>query len=165
MLDKLALIEARYEELNRLMADPEVATDHLRLKEYAQEQAKLEELVRHYRQYKATVKELEATQAMLSDDGDEELQQLVKEEINRLEARQDELYEKLRLLLLPRDPHEEKDVIVEIRAGTGGEEAALFAADLYRMYTRYAESQGWNTELLSSNPTGIGGFKEVIFEV
>jgi peptide chain release factor 1 len=165
MLEKLALIEERYEELNRLMADPEVATDHVRLKELAQEQAEIEELVQTYRQYKANEQELNETEAMLQEGGDEELEELAREEIERLTARRQELYDKLRLMLLPRDPKDEKNVIMEMRAGAGGDEAGLFAADLYRMYTRYAEKHGWSTELLSSNVTGIGGFKEAIFSV
>ncbi len=165
MLEKLALVEERYEELNRLMADPEVATDHVRLKELAQEQAEIEELVQTYRQYKANEQELSETEAMLQEGGDEELEELAREEIERLIARQEELYEKLRLMLLPRDPKDEKNVIMEVRAGAGGDEAGLFAADLYRMYTRYAENHGWFPELLSSHVTGIGGFKEIIFSI
>ena len=165
MLEKLALVEERYEELNRLMATPEVATDYIRLKELAQEQAEIEELVQTYRQYKANEQELSETEAMLQEGGDEELEELAREEIERLTARREELYEKLRLMLLPRDPKDEKNVIMEMRAGAGGDEAGLFAADLYRMYTRYAEKHGWSTELLSSNATGIGGFKEVIFSI
>ncbi len=165
MLEKLALIEERYEELNKLMADPKVATDHVRLRELAQERAEIEELVQTYRQYKANEQELSETEAMLQEGGDEELEELAKEEIERLTARREELYEKLRLMLLPKDPKDEKNVIMEIRAGAGGDEAGLFAADLYRMYTRYAEKHGWSTELLNSNATGIGGFKEVIFSI
>lgn len=165
MLEKLALIEERYEELNKLMADPEIATDHVRLRELAQERAEIEELVQTYRQYKANEQELKETEAMLEEGGDEELEELAREEIERLIARREELYEKLRLMLLPRDPKDEKNVIMEIRAGAGGDEAGLFAADLYRMYTRYAENHGWSTELLSSNTTGIGGFKEVVFSI
>ncbi|MFQ6058467.1 MAG: peptide chain release factor 1 [Anaerolineae bacterium] len=165
MLEKLEAIEKRYEELNRLMADPEVATDPVRLREYAQEQAGLEDLVQKYRQYKATAKELEATQAMLHDGHDEEMAELIREEIEALERRRNKLWEEIRLLLLPQDLRDKKGVIMEIRAGTGGEEAALFAADLYRMYVRYAENHNWRTEVLSSHPTGIGGFKEIIFEV
>ena len=165
MLEKLALVEERYEELNRLMADPEVATDHIRLKELAQEQAEIQELVQTYRQYKANEQELGETEAMLQESSDEELEELAREEIERLTTRQEELYEKLRIMLLPRDPKDEKNVIMEIRAGAGGDEAGLFAADLYRMYTRYAETHGWSTEPLSSHVTGIGGFKEIIFSI
>jgi peptide chain release factor 1 len=166
MLERLALVEERYEELNRLMADPEVSTDPARLTEYAQEQAEIEPLVQAYRQYKSVLEELAQTESMLHDDGlGEDMRDLVTEEIDKLQTRRSELEKQLQAMLLPKDPNDEKDVIVEIRAGAGGDEAGLFAANLYRMYNRYAESQGWSTELLSTHETGIGGFKEVIFTV
>jgi peptide chain release factor 1 len=166
MLEKLALVEERYEELNQLMADPEVATNPARLTEYAQEQAEIEPLVQTYRQYKSVLEELAQTESMLHDDGlSGDMRDLVVEEIENLKARRSELEKELQAMLLPRDPKDEKNVIVEIRAGAGGDEAGLFAADLYRMYTRYAESRGWDTELLSAHETGIGGFKEAIFMV
>jgi len=166
MLDKLELVEERYEELNRLMAEPAVATDPVRLAEYAQEQAEIESLVQTYREYKSVLDELAQTQSMLQDDGlGEDMRELVAEEIETLKKRRTELEHQLQMMLLPKDPNDEKNVIMEIRAGAGGDEAGLFAADLYRMYTRYAESQGWDTELLSAHETGIGGFKEVIFMV
>jgi peptide chain release factor 1 len=165
LIDKLSQIEERYEELERLLADPEVATDYNRVREYAQERAEIAELVEVSREFRSVTRELAETRSMLDDELDDEMRALVKGEIERLEAREGELQQKLRLLLLPKDPNDQRNVIVEIRAGTGGEEAALFAADLYRMYARYAEAHGFKTELLSSNVTGIGGFKEVIFEV
>jgi peptide chain release factor 1 len=165
MLDKLAAVEARYEELNRLMADPQVATNPDLLREYGQEAAELEELVQVYRRFIRVRDQLAETRTMLDDGLDEEMLTLVEDEIAGLERQEAELTDQLQLLLLPRDPNDEKNVIVEIRAGTGGDEAALFAADLYRMYSRYAEMQRWKTHVLSSHPTGIGGFKEVIFEV
>ncbi|MGQ9493261.1 MAG: peptide chain release factor 1 [Anaerolineae bacterium] len=165
VVDKLAQVEQRYEELERLLSDPEVATDYTRLRQYAQERADIADLVETYRRAKTIQQELEKTKSMLEDDLDDDMRALVEQEIERLEAQESELQQKLRLLLLPKDPNDERDVIMEIRAGTGGEEAALFAADLYRMYVRYAEAHGWKTELLSANVTGIGGFKEVIFEV
>lgn len=165
MLDRLALIAEHYEELNKLMADPEVATDPDRLRKYAQEQAEIEDVVRKYRRYQDIISELESTRAMLDEELGAEMRELVEGEIAALEAKQGALQEELQLMLLPKDPRDEKNVIMEIRAGAGGEEAGLFAADLYRMYTKYAENQGWSTEVLSSNQTGIGGFKEVIFEV
>jgi peptide chain release factor 1 len=164
MLDKLAAVEARYEELNRLMADPQVATNPDLLREYGQEAAELEELVQVYRRFIHVRDQLAETRTMLDDGLDEEMLTLVEDEIAGLERQEAELTDQLQLLLLPRDPNDEKNVIVEIRAGTGGDEAALFAADLYRMYSRYAEMQRWKTHVLSSHPTGIGGFKEVIFE-
>jgi len=165
MWDKLAALEERYEELNDLMADPSVATDPSRLREYAQERAEIEEIVTTYRRYKQIVKELENTREMLAHESDENLLELVREEIKELEAEQREIEERIKMLLIPKDPRDERNVIMEIRAGTGGEEAALFAADLYRMYARYAENRGWQTEVLSTNATGLGGFKEIIFRV
>ena len=165
MLEKLEQLEARYEELNRLMATPEVARDPDRIRRLAQEQAEIRELVETFRAYRAVTQELEETREMLDEALDDELRELVEEEIERLEGQQEALWEQLRRLMVPRDPRDEKNVIMEIRAGTGGEEAALFAADLFRMYQRYAERQGWNTEVVSSSPTDLGGFKEVIFAV
>jgi peptide chain release factor 1 len=165
MLERLDAVEARYEELTRLMADPAVAQDYERVAEYAKERADLEEIVDVYRDYKGTAEELAETQTLLTDDADPELRELAEAEVAKLQARLDELEIQLHQLLIPKDPRDAKDVIVEIRAGAGGDEAGLFAADLHRMYTRYAERQGWNTELLSANSTGVGGFKEVIFGV
>ncbi len=163
MLEKLAQIEERYEELNRRLADPDITADYVKATNYAQERAELEKTVDGYRRYKRLQQELEATRAMLEENLSQEMIELIQEEIGSLELESQELGEELRILLLPKDPKDEKSVIIEIRAGTGGEEAALFAADLYRMYARYAEKHTWTTEILSSNRTGIGGFKEVIF--
>jgi peptide chain release factor 1 len=165
MLDKLADLEKRYEELTRALADPQVVSDLEKVRRYSQELAQLEEMVSKYRRYKAVETEFTSTRGMLGEDLEPEMVELVRKEIQALEEEREALFEEMRLLLLPKDPYDEKDVIVEIRAGTGGEEAALFAADLYRMYTRYAENHGWATEILSSNETGVGGFKEVILEV
>jgi peptide chain release factor 1 len=165
MLDKLAAVEARYEELNRLMADPQVATDPDLLRKYGQEVAKLEELVQASRRFREVTDQLAATRAMLDDGPDDEMAALVQDEIDKLEQEEADLTDQLQRLLLPKDPNDEKNVIIEIRAGAGGEEAALFGANLYRMYSRYAETQGWKTQILNSHPTGIGGFKEIIFMV
>ena len=165
MLEKLARIEARYEELNQLMAAPEVVTDHDRVRAYAQEQADLEALVQKYRQYQATTQSLAETRLMLDDDPDEDMRAMVLGEIDALRERSEVLLEELKVLLLPKDPKDDKNVIVEIRAGTGGDEAALFAADLARMYMRYAENHNWKTSIISQNEIGIGGYKEIIFEV
>lgn len=165
MLDKLQGVEERYEKLNTQLADPAIATDYVKAAEYSQERAALEEVVEGYRRYKDLQQELADTRAMLQEDLSPEMVELTQEEIESLEQETHQLEERLRILLLPRDPKDEKNVIVEIRAGTGGEEAALFAGDLHRMYTRFAEKHGWKTEILSSNQTGIGGFKEVIFLV
>jgi peptide chain release factor 1 len=165
MLESLNKVEERYEELMSLMADPEIAQDYERVAEYAKERADLEDIVGAYRDYKDTVEELEGTKTLLDDDGDPEFQELAEAEVDKLQARLEKLEGQLHQLLLPKDPRDAKNVIVEIRAGAGGDEAGLFAADLYRMYTRYAERQQWKTELLSSHATGVGGFKEVIFDV
>jgi len=165
MLERLDKVEERYEELARLMADPAVAQDYERVAQYAKKHSDLEEIVSLYREYKATVGELTGAKTLLDDDADPEMQELAEGEVSRLDDRLDELKGQLRQLLVPEDPRDAKDVIIEIRAGAGGDEAGLFAAELYRMYNRYAERQGWKTELLSGHSTGIGGFKEVIFGV
>jgi len=165
MLDKLAAVEARYNELLELMASPEVTSKPDLLMKYGQEQASIEKLVETYRRYQAVLTQLDQARTMLGDGLDEEMRAMVKEEVESLENEQDELEQKLRVMLLPKDPNDEKNVIVEIRAGAGGDEAGLFAADLFRIYTRYAENQGWKTSVLSRNESGIGGFKEIIFQV
>jgi peptide chain release factor 1 len=164
-LDKVAALERRYDELTEQMADPSVATDPERLAELAREQAELEEIVSVYRAYRAAEAELAEARQLAGDESDPELAELARAEVERLTAEQARRRAQLQQLLLPRDPNDEKDVIVEIRAGAGGDEAGLFAADLFRMYTRWAETHGYKTELLSQHETGIGGFKEVIFQV
>ena len=165
MLEKLAGIEARYEELNTLMSDPAVTGDYNRLRQVGQERSELEPIVEAFRHFKAVQQELEGARGLAEASDDAEMAAMAREEVTQLEQQSHEIEEQLTRLLLPRDPADDKNVIVEIRAGTGGEEAALFAAELYRMYTRYAETRGWTTEMLSANDTGIGGFKEVIFLV
>jgi len=165
MLDRLERIEKRYQELDEQMALPEVASDLKQLQALAQEKASIESLVTKYREYKATAKSLAETKEMLGDGLDEEMAALVKQEIESLELRQDRLFQELKIALLPKDPDEEKDIILEIRAGAGGDEAGLFAADLFRMYSRYAQAKGWGIDIVSLNESGIGGFKEIIFEI
>ncbi len=165
MFEKLAQIDERYEELNRLMADPEISRDHEKVRIYAQEQVEIEPIVSLYRRYRAVEQQMESARALLEEETDEEIRQLAREELESLEAQKEELYQELRLALLPKDPNDEKDVIVEIRAGAGGDEAGLFAAELARMYMRYAEAKGWKTSVISYNESGIGGYKEIIFEV
>ena len=165
MLEKLAHVEERYEELNAVLSDPDIASDYVRANEYAQERAELEEVVNTYRRYRQVQEELSDTRSLLQENLGSEMSELALEEIASLEDEAEDLEQELRGFLLPKDPNDEKNVIVEIRAGTGGEEAALFAGDLYRMYSRYAENKGWKTQILSSSSTGIGGFKEVIFLV
>ena len=165
MIEQLQRIEKHYEDIDRQMASPEAASDLAKLQALAQERASLEEVVTKYRRYNAAVKSLEETQAMLDDGLDEEMTALAKEELASLEAKMEEQLQELKLALLPKDPHDNKDIIMEIRAGTGGDEAALFAADLFRMYSRYAQSRGWKVDIINMNDSGIGGMKEVIFEI
>jgi len=165
MLDRLERLEKRYEEIDRQMSRTEVATDLKQLQALAQERAGLEEVVDRYRKYKTAAKSLAETRAMLDDGLDEEMTELVKQEVSSLESKQGRLLEELKVALLPKDPNDQKDIIVEIRAGTGGEEAGLFAANLFRMYSRYAQAKGWKMDVISVNESGIGGIKEIIFEV
>jgi len=165
MIEKLKDVEARYNELLELMAGPQVSRNPELLKKYGQEQASLEPMVETYRRYRDVLDQLQDTREMLADDLDEEMRALVRDERDRLEAEQEELEKELRLMLLPKDPNDDKNVIVEIRAGAGGDEAGLFAADLFRIYSHYADQQGWKTAILSRNESGIGGFKEIIFQV
>ena len=165
MWDRLEQIERRYQELNEQIAMPEVTSDPNKLRTLAQERASIESLVTKYREYKATSKALEETRAMLHDELDEEMTVLAKQEIASLESQQEHLLQELKLALLPKDANDKKDIIMEIRAGTGGDEAGLFAADLFRMYSRYAQSKGWQIDIIDSNASGIGAFKEIIFEI
>ncbi len=165
MMVQLEKIEKRYQEIEQQIARPEVASDPKRLQKLAQERASIEDVVEKYRRYKATFKSLEETKAMLHDRLDEEMKALVKQEIENLEPKVENFLEELRLALLPKDDRDERDIIMEIRAGTGGDEAGLFAADLFRMYSRYAQSKGWEVDIIDANESGIGGFKEIIFEV
>ncbi|WP_027717602.1 peptide chain release factor 1 [Desulfovirgula thermocuniculi] len=163
MLEKLDGLERRYEELTGLIADPQVMADRERWQQYVKAHAELEEVVSAYREYKKICRELKETKELLADKLDAEFKELVEEEYKELERKKEEMERRLKVLLLPKDPNDEKNVIMEIRAGTGGEEAALFAADLFRMYTRYAERQGWKVELIDTSYTDLGGLKEVIF--
>ena len=162
--EKLQSVSVRYEELNRLMADPEVAADYERLSELARERSEIEELVETFRRFEEVERQIEQNRELLDED-DPEIQELAEIENEELRAEHAELEEHMKVLLLPKDPNDEKNVIVEVRAGTGGDEAALFAGELFRMYSRWAEDHHFKTEILSSNETGIGGFKEVIFAV
>jgi peptide chain release factor 1 len=161
-LDTLADIENRYEELEQLMADPTVTADHLRLQEIGRERAELEGVVTAFRLLRDTEVAIEDTETLTADP---EMADLAAEELRALRDRYQTLMAQVRTLLIPRDPNDDKNVIVEIRAGTGGDEAALFAADLFRMYTRFAERNRWKTEILSATETDGGGFREIIFEV
>ena len=165
LLDKVARIEARYDELTELLSQPEVASNPALLERYGREQASLAEIVAAYREMKQVAAEIADTELMLANGLDDEMQELARDELRTLRAREAQISERLKLSLSPEDPNDEKDVIVEIRAGTGGDEAGLFAAALFRMYSRYAERRRWPIEMLNSNENAAGGFKEVIFEI
>jgi peptide chain release factor 1 len=166
MWDKLDALERRYAELNDLMSRPEVLSKAAEYQRYARERAEIAKIVELYQRYKRVVEEKAGVERLLEEaEDDPEMSQLGREERLQLQEQEDKLTYELKTLLLPADADDQKNVIVEIRAGTGGEEAALFAADLFRMYTKYAEPQGWRVEILDSHPTGIGGFKEIIASV
>jgi peptide chain release factor 1 len=164
MLDKLTAVETRYNELSRLLADPAVQADATEYRKHARALSEIEPLVDRYREYKSVVAELDQARELAAG-ADQEMRELAEEEMRSLEARRDHLHGELKLLLVPRDPNDEKNVLLEIRAGTGGDEAALFAGDLFRMYSRFAERQGWRLELMSMSDTGIGGIREVIVSI
>ncbi|NTU62511.1 MAG: peptide chain release factor 1 [Chloroflexi bacterium] len=165
LLEKLAGIEARYEELNTLMSDPAVIADYNRLRETGQERISLEPIVQAYHEYRDALRHLDEAQSLVASESDADLKTMAEEEVTQLQEQIAHMESNIKALLVPKDPRDDRNVIVEIRAGTGGDEAGIFAADLFRMYSRYAENHRWKSELLSSNETGVGGFKEVIFMV
>ncbi|MCY8680122.1 peptide chain release factor 1 [Bacillus haynesii] len=165
MLDRLKSIEDRYEKLNELLSDPEVVNDPKKLREYSKEQSDLQETVEVYRRYRSASEQLSDAKAMLEEKLDADMREMVKEEISELQEEIELLTDQLKVLLIPKDPNDDKNVIMEIRGAAGGEEAALFAGNLYRMYSRYAELQGWKTEVMEANTTGTGGYKEIIFMI
>jgi peptide chain release factor 1 len=164
MFDRLEATERRYDELTAEMAKPEVSGDYSKLQAIAKERASIEPVAMLYREWRSNAKAIDDARAVLNDN-DPEMSALAKDELEALTTLRDEIEAKLKRALVPKDPRDDRDVIVEIRAGTGGDEAALFAADLYRMYTRYADRRGWKVELDSASEIGIGGFKEIIFEI
>lgn len=161
MFHKLDDLERKFTELSDRIADPAVIGNATQFQKMAKERANLEPLVETYRHYKKILTEIEDNKTLLNEN-DEEMRKMAKEELVRLEPEKERLEAELKILLLPKDPNDEKNIILEIRAGTGGDEAALFASDLYRMYLRYADTRGWRVEIMDSNPTGIGGLKEII---
>ncbi len=165
MLERLQMLEEKYEELTQKMIDPDVLNNPAELHKCAKAQADLEDVVVVYRKYKKVLSELEDSKAMLLEKLDPEMDEMVKAEIKDLNEQKEALEQELTILLLPKDPNDSKNVIMEIRAGTGGDEAALFAADLFRMYTRYAEMRGWKTEVMNTNYTDVGGYKEITFMI
>lgn len=165
MLDQIARVVKRYNELERQMSDPFIIADYEKLTKLAQERAEIEPIVSQYREYTSLQTQLADAQELAVLEEDDEMAALVDEEISRLQTRLEDLEHDMLRLLIPRDPRDERNVFIEIRAGAGGDEAAIFAGDLLRMYIRYAETQGWKTELVDENRIGIGGFKEVILAV
>lgn len=162
LLEKLENVEKRYLELEKLLSTPEVISDREKFQAYSKELGDLKELYHKSRDYRQTLKEMDDARHLAQE---EEMKEIAQSELEKLEEKQKTLEKEIEILLLPKDPFDEKNIILEVRAGTGGDEAALFAGDLLRMYLRYAERHGWKTELISSNPTGLGGYKEVIFNI
>ncbi|MBN8208634.1 peptide chain release factor 1 [Bacillus sp. NTK071] len=165
MLDRLEIVEERYDKLNQLLSDPEVINDTTKLREYSKEQSSLEETVQVYREYKEVLEGIKDAKAMLEEEKDAEMREMVKAELSELNPQAEEYAERLRILLLPKDPNDDKNVIIEVRGAAGGDEAALFAGDLYKMYSRFAEMQGWKSEVIEYSSTELGGFKEIIFMI
>jgi peptide chain release factor 1 len=161
MIDKLTSVESRYDDLTQKLSDPAVQADQSQYRTHAKALAEIEPLVERAREFKKVLADIVHAQELAAG-SDPEMRELAQEELRELEARRDALDAEIKVLLLPKDPNDEKNVMLEIRAGTGGEEAALFAAELFRMYTRYAESQGWRVEVLSTSESGVGGIKEAI---
>lgn len=162
LIEKLDQLDSRYEEMTQQLSSPEVVNDSARFQKIAKQHAELEEIVGKHREYKQIDKDLAGAHQLLVEAEDAEMKQMAHEEEKLLAARKETVERELKLLLLPKDPNDEKSVLVEIRAGTGGDEAALFAAELFRMYSRYAEAQGWKVEVLESSPSSLGGMKEVV---
>ncbi|MEK7353415.1 MAG: peptide chain release factor 1 [Chloroflexota bacterium] len=165
MINRLEQIEKQFQDLEEQISKPEIATDPKQLQKLAKERASLEHVVNKYREYKAAVRSLEETKAMQSETLDEDMKAMVKQEIESLEEKLEKLLEDIKVALLPKDVADDRDIIMEIRGGVGGDEAALFAADLFRMYSRYAQTKGWGVDIINTSEAGGGGFKEVVFEV
>jgi len=165
MFEQLAEIEKRYEELNQLMSDHKIIQQQSEFQKLAKEQSEIAQIVKEYQEWKKNARQLEENQKILEEEQDAELVDLAREEVESLKQEKENNEIQLRVLLLPKDPRDSKNVIMEIRAGTGGDEAGLFCADLFRMYSRYAENIKWKVEIMSRSETGVGGFKEVIFNI
>ena len=165
MLEKVADIEARYTELEKKLADPDIVSDYTKVVKFSKERADLLDIVNNGRKYRKMMEELEEAKVMRDEESDPELREMAKLEVSELETSTVELEEKIKFMLLPKDPRDDKNVIVEIRSGAGGDEASLFAAELFRMYTRYAEKRRWKVEVTAENETGGGGYKRVEFEI
>lgn len=165
MLDKLAGLEERYDKLNELLSDPEVISDPNNLREYSKEQSDLQDVVDTYREYKDISEQIAGAKEMQQEETDADMKEMIQEELDELELQIPQLEEKLKVLLLPKDPNDHRNVIMEIRGAAGGDEAALFAGDLFRMYHRFAETEGWKIDIMEASSTGVGGYKEIIFMI
>ncbi|KFL43121.1 peptide chain release factor 1 [Lysinibacillus sp. BF-4] len=165
MFDRLQAVEDRYDRLNELLSDPDIVNDSKKLREYSKEQSDLQDTVDAYREYKDVKQQQADAREMLDEKLDADMREMVKEEFNDLNHQVEVLEERLRVLLIPKDPNDNKNVIMEIRGAAGGDEAALFAGNLFRMYSRYAETQGWKIEVMDANATGMGGYKEIVFMI
>ena len=165
MIDKLAAVEERFDEIDRLLADPAVSSEYSRIESLVREKASIQGLASLSREYRSVTTQLEEVVLLLRDESDQEMADLAREEMADLAERRDDLEGRLRLALVPKDPNDEKNVIMEVRAGVGGDEAGLFAAEVYRMYLRYAQRMGWQTEIVDANQTGLGAIKEIVFQV
>lgn len=165
LFDRLNFVENKYEELSIKISDPKIIANQKEWQKLCKEQSEIQIIVEKYKEYKKVIDDIENDKEMLGDKVERELKEMAEEEIKELTSKKEELENELKILMIPKDPNDEKNVFMEIRAGTGGEEAALFASDLFRMYTRYAERRGWKVEVVSSNQTDIGGFKEIVFMV
>src|SRR3954447_1011934 len=165
MFDRLQAVEDRYDRLNELLSDPSIVNDLNKLREYSKEQSDIQDTVLAYREYKVVQVQLKDAKEMLNEKIDPEMRDMVKEELSELEDQIEEIEARLKILLIPKDPNDDKNVIMEIRGAAGGDEAALFAADLYRMYSKYAEAQHWKTDVIETHSTGVGGYKEIIFMI
>ena len=165
MFKKLEELEKKYEELNKNLSDPKIIANQSKFQECAKMHSDISKTVLKYKEYKGIIKEIEENSKLFLEEKDVEFKNLINEELEKLKEKKSNLEIELKELIFPKDPHDKKNCIVEVRAGAGGDEAALFAGDLFRMYSRFAENNGWKTEVMSSNPTGIGGFKEIIFSI
>lgn len=165
LLDKLGEIEKKYDELTKVLSDPATFTDYTKMQKYSREQSELQDIVEKIKEYRKTLSGIEEAEEILGAEGDDGLKELATAELAELKEKRPRIEDELKLMLVPKDPRDSKSIILEIRAGTGGDEAALFAADLFRMYTKYAENRGWRVEIMDMNSIGVGGLKEVIASI
>jgi len=165
MFEKLEELEKKYEELNKDLSDPKIIANQVEFQKCAKLHSDISKAVLKYKEYKGIIEEIDENSKLLPKEKDVEFKKLINEELEKLKEKKSNLEIELKEIIFPKDPYDKKNCIVEVRAGAGGDEAALFAGDLFRMYSRFAENNGWKTEVMSSNPTGIGGFKEIIFSI